>query len=329
MILSIIIPVFNRPQEVKELLISLEPQLSSFVEIIIVEDGSTIPCKYECESLINKGVLKYIFQENTGPGPARNCGAKEAHGEYLLFLDSDCIIPQNFVETLTIKLQSESLDCWGGPDASHESFTSIQKAINYSMTSILTTGGIRGSKSAVDKFYPRSFNMGVRTEVFNKVNGFSELRFGEDLDLSMRILEAGYKTELLENQFVYHKRRNTFKSFFKQVFNSGKARIHLNKRHPGSLKIVHTFPSLFLLGNIVGIMISFIFPFFIYLTLIPATLFLFHSLAKTNSLRVSGLSVIASYCQLFGYGLGFINAFIYSTLLKKDEHYSFTKSFYK
>lgn len=328
-ILSIIIPVYNRPQEVMELLSSLELQLTSSVEIIIVEDGSSVKCDKECQKLIENGVLKYFYQNNSGPGPARNLGAKEASGNYLLFLDSDCIIPQNFISQLLIKLKNNNLECWGGPDAAHESFTPLQKAINYSMTSVLTTGGIRGSKKSVDKFYPRSFNMGIRRNIFEQVNGFSNLRFGEDLDLSMRIIEAGYKTQLLDDQFVYHKRRNTFKSFFKQVFNSGKARINLNMRHPGSLKIVHTFPSLFAIGTFLGFAISIFFIPFLFITLLPAPLFFLHSLFQTKSLQIAFLAVIASYYQLFGYGIGFLNAFISRIILKKDEQYSFTKSFYK
>lgn len=328
-LLSIIVPVYNRPQEVKELLLSIESQTSNLVEIIIVEDGSSIPCLMECKNGIDRGILKYFFQENTGPGLARNHGANEAQGTYLLFLDSDCIIPQDFIKNLTNTLVSNTLDCWGGPDAAHESFTTIQKAINYSMTSILTTGGIRGSKKAVDKFYPRSFNMGIRKDVFMKVGGFAHLRFGEDLDLSMRILEAGFKTQLLNDQFVYHKRRSTFKSFFKQVFNSGKARINLNLRHPGSLKIVHALPSFFVMANIFGLCLSIFEPILFPLIFLPALLFLMHSLIQTKSIKVASLAVIASYCQLFGYGLGFINAYIFRILLKKEESYSFTKSFYK
>ena len=327
--LSIIIPVYNRPIEIRELLQSISPQLSETIEIIVVEDGSTISCKDECQPLIDANKLIYITQHNSGPGQARNNGAQNAKGTYLLFLDSDCIIPENFIENLTQKLQSNVLKCWGGPDAAHDSFTSIQKAINYSMTSNLTTGGIRGKKNSVDKFYPRSFNMGIRRDVFLKVGGFSEMRFGEDLDLSMRILESGCSTHLLDDQFVYHKRRNTFKSFFKQVYNSGKARINLNLLHPGSLKLVHTLPSVFTLGVILGMIIIPFFPIIGFLSFTPIIVFYLHAFHETKSIRVALLAVIASYCQLFGYGIGFIDAFLMTYIFKKKIRFSYLKSFYK
>ncbi|MBP8848925.1 MAG: glycosyltransferase [Breznakibacter sp.] len=328
MLLSIIVPVYDRPQEINELLESLIQPDINLIEIIVVEDGSTTLCDDICNNYLDKLNIRYYFQNNTGPGLARNNGADKANGEYLLFLDSDCIAPVDFISNLLTDIKVQTPDCWGGPDAAHPSFTTKQKAINYSMTSLLTTGGIRGSKKAADKFYPRSFNMGVKKEVFKKMNGFADIRFGEDLDLSMRILEAGFKTQLFETHFVYHKRRNTFKSFFKQVYNSGKARIFLNNRHKGSLKLVHLLPTLFFLYSLVGFPLAMVFPKAIFIILIPAMIFYIDAFSKTHSIRVAGYAIIASYTQLCGYGIGFIDGAI-SHLLKTKNQYRFKKSFYK
>ena len=225
---SVIIPVYNRPEEIVELLDSLTMQsIKTEMEVIVVEDGSSRTCRSEVEQFTKQLTIKYIYQENAGPGLARNHGAEYARGEYMLFFDSDCVIPSGyFVNTLEF-LSSNDLDCFGGPDRAHAFFTSVQKAISYSMTSLLTTGGIRGGRKKLDKFYPRSFNLGVKSDVFRALGGFSDMRYGEDLDFSMNAIEHGYKVGLITDTFVYHKRRNTFCSFYKQVFSSGSARVEL------------------------------------------------------------------------------------------------------
>ncbi len=324
---SVIIPVFNRPNEIEELLNSLTNVNYSDFEIIVIEDGSDLSSKDICINYNNKLNLIYHYQNNTGPGPARNKGAEIANGDYFLFFDSDCIIPPNYF--LNVDKSLHNIDCFGGPDKAHASFSNIQKAINYSMTSSLTTGGIRGGKKKLDKFYPRSFNMGIKKEVYKALNGFEKLRFGEDLDFSMRILENGYTTKLIDDAWVYHKRRNNFRSFFKQVHNSGIARINLNYRHPGTIKLVHWMPAFFTVGYPIGIILSTLFPYIGWFLLIPPLLFLSDAFTKTKQFIPSFLAVLTSFTQLIGYGSGFLRAFLNRKFLKKSEFSAFEKNFYK
>ena len=239
---SIIVPVYNRPDEVDELLDSLTRQAYSNFEVIIVEDGSDTPCKEVCDKYLDRLNLQYFLKKNSGPGQSRNYGAERAKGEYLIILDSDVVLPGNYLKAVDEELTDNPCDAFGGADASHSSFTDVQKAISYSMTSFFTTGGIRGGKKKLDKFYPRSYNMGIRREVYLKLGGFSKMRFGEDIDFSYRIVEAGYKCRLFPKAWVWHKRRTDLKKFFRQVYNSGIARINLEKRHPGTMKLVHLLP---------------------------------------------------------------------------------------
>ena len=239
---SIIIPVYNRPDEADELLQSLTRQSFKDFEVIIVEDGSSVPCKDVAERYQNILDIRYYAKPNSGPGQTRNYGAERSRGEYLIILDSDCILPEGYFAAVEEELQKAPADAFGGPDRAHVSFTDIQKAINYSMTSFFTTGGIRGGKKKMDKFYPRSFNMGVRREVYETLGGFSRMRFGEDIDFSIRIFKGGYACRLFPGAWVYHKRRTDLKKFFKQVHNSGIARINLYKKYPESLKTVHLLP---------------------------------------------------------------------------------------
>ena len=218
---SFVIPVYNRLEEVEELLASMVSQSVKDFEVIIVEDGSQIKCEEICKKYEKKVDLKYFFKENTGPGQSRNYGVEKATGNYIIFLDSDCVLPNNYFEIVEALIKKDFVDAFGGPDKAHKDFSLLQKAINYSMTSFFTTGGIRGGSEKVDKFYPRSFNMGYSIDVYKKTNGFSKMRFGEDIDMSIRILENGFKTRLFKDAFVYHKRRTSLKQFFKQVFNSG------------------------------------------------------------------------------------------------------------
>ena len=247
---SIIIPVFNRPDEVGELLESLAQQTFKDFEVIIVEDGSDITCKDVCDRFASILSLHYYFKENGGPGQSRNYGAERASGDWFIVLDSDVVLPPSYLAEVNSSLfdlhSSLPCDAWGGPDTAHPDFTPVQKAISYAMTSFFTTGGIRGGKAKLDKFFPRSFNMGIRREVYQKLGGFSKMRFGEDIDFSYRIVEAGYRTQLIPKAWVWHKRRTDFRKFFRQVYNSGIARINLEKRHPGTLKLVHLLPMVFI-----------------------------------------------------------------------------------
>lgn len=334
---SIIIPVYNRPDEVDELLESLTTQTVKDFEVIIVEDGSQKTCKDVCDKYVGKLDIKYYLKENGGPGPARNYGVEKAQGDYVLILDSDCVIPSGYLAAIEAELNANPCDAFGGPDAAHESFTDIQKAISYSMTSFFTTGGIRGGKKKLDKFYPRSFNMGMKRSVYNNLNGFSKMRFGEDIDFSYRIFENGYTCRLFPEAWVWHKRRTDMRKFFKQVFNSGIARINLEKRHPGTMKLVHMLPMVFTVGVIflvaLAIVSAFTFPTLWWIPLCPLLLYMLliftDSSIMNKSVKIGALSIMAAYVQLMGYGLGFIKAWWLRCVLGKSEFAAFEKNFYK
>ncbi len=328
--LSLIIPVYNRPDEIDELLESLTNQTIRDFEVIIVEDGSIHKCKEVVNSYSSRLNIKYFFKTNSGPGTSRNYGAERASGNYFIILDSDCIIPAKYIETVLNNLANDYSDAFGGPDRAHESFSVFQKAVNYSMTSLFTTGGIRGKSEKADKFYPRSFNMGYSKVVFLKTGGFSEMRFGEDIDLSIRILQSGFKTKLIKDAFVYHKRRTGVRQFFKQVYNSGIARINLYKKYPASLKIVHAVPAIFIFGVFILAFLSIVLSvYFLIPILVHIALILIDSSIKNKSLYIGLLSIISSYIQFFGYGSGFIIAFIKRVFLKKQAFEAFERNFYK
>lgn len=370
---SIIVPVYNRPDEVDELLQSLTLQTYKDMEVIIVEDGSSLPCEEVVRRYAGKLPLRYYMKENSGPGQTRNYGAEHSQGEWLIFLDSDCVLPPGYLQAvedelsdnvLPIKGELEGVSAWGGPDKAHDSFTPVQKAISYSMTSFLTTGGIRGGKKQMDKkFYPRSFNLGIRRSLFRQLGGFSSMRFGEDIDLSIRIYESGANCRLFPEAWVWHKRRTDFRKFFKQVHNSGIARINLMKRHPGSLKFVHLLPMLFTVGTFACLLFALLFlllallgfvallrippytcvngPMFciiggvfgMLLFLLPLLLFsllvFMDSSIRNKSLKIGLLSIWASFIQLIGYGTGFIRAWWLRCVCGKNEELqAFKNNFY-
>jgi glycosyltransferase involved in cell wall biosynthesis len=313
---SIIVPVYNRPKEIDELLESLTKQdFSDDFEVLIIEDGSTDTCKSIIENYTAQLDLKYYFKENTGAGASRNFGMQQAIGNYYIILDSDVLVPKQYLSEVSKALDTNFTDAFGGPDAAHQSFTPLQKAINYSMTSVLTTGGIRGNKKAVGKFQPRSFNLGLSQTAFSKTKGFANLKVGEDIDLTFRLWENGFETQLIESAFVYHKRRSTIKQFFKQTFAFGTARPQLNKRYPETAKLTYWFPSLF----IMGFDISVIAIFFGYWQLLAFYGFYFglifiDSLFQNKSIKVAFLSIITTFTQHLGYGLGFLEY----KFIKKD-----------
>ena len=335
---SIIVPVFNRPDEIDELLESLTRQTFNDFEVIIVEDGSQKPCKEVCDKYTDKLNLKYFMKENSGPGQSRNYGAERSEGEYLLILDSDVVLPENYLYAIEEELHRDKADAFGGPDRAHNSFTDTQKAISYSMTSFFTTGGIRGGKKKMDKFYPRSFNMGIRREVYNKLGGFSKMRFGEDIDFSIRIFKAGCKCRLFPGAWVYHKRRTDFRKFWRQVYNSGIARINLYKKYPESLKLVHLLPMVFTVGvgiccilAMTGVIIKA--PLLTVLGLLPLLLYSLliftDSSIQNKSTKIGILSIRAAFTQLTGYGCGFIEAWWKRCVQGKDEFSAYQKNFYK
>ena len=312
---SIIVPVYNRPDEVDELLESLTSQTLKDFEVVIVEDGSKITCKDVCDKYANILHLHYYYKENSGPGQSRNYGVERANGEYVLIVDSDAVAPAGFMQAIDDELQRQPSDAWGGPDAAHESFTDVQKAISYAMTSFFTTGGIRGCKKQLDKFYPRSFNLGIRREAYLALGGFSKTRFskmslyGEDIDFSIRIYKAGYSCRLFPEAWVWHKRRTDFRKFWRQVYNSGYARINLWRMYPEALKPVHALPSVFTLG-VVGLLVlaPFTCGWSLVLLLLYALLILIDSSIQSKSLKVGFLAVAAVFVQLIGYGIGFLES---------------------
>ena len=344
---SIIVPVYNRPDEVDELLQSLCDQTAKDFEVLIVEDGSQRDCKAVVDKYGDRLDVKYFMKQNSGPGQSRNYGAERASGEYLLILDSDVVLPTGYLEAVDRSIISSPspIVAFGGPDAAHPSFTPVQKAISYSMTSFFTTGGIRGGKAKLDKFYPRSFNMGIRRDIYLQLGGFSKMRFGEDIDFSYRIVEAGYQPRLFPEAWVWHKRRTDFRKFFRQVYNSGIARINLEKRHPGTMKLVHLLPTVFTVGVIGLILISAVgralmhyvdrdqFYWMCFAPWIPIILYsmliCIDSTIKNRSLKVGLLSIPAAFVQLMGYGLGFIESWWKRCVLKQDEFTAFEKNFYK
>lgn len=327
---SIIIPLYNRPAEIRELLDSLVQQTYKHFEVVVVEDGSTEKSEDIVASFRDRLEVKYFFKENSGPGLSRNYGAERASGDYFIFLDSDCIVPAEYLQEIENELSISPVDAFGGPDRAHESFTDRQKAINYSMTSILTTGGIRGKKKSMEKFHPRSFNMGFSRRVFETTKGFSGMRFGEDIDMSIRIMEAGFQTRLFPAAYVYHKRRTSWKKFFKQIYNSGIARINLYLLHPASLKVVHLLPACFVVGVSVLVIGAILVSIWSLLPLLLwACLIFIDSLIENRSIVVAFYSICASFIQLFAYGIGFIHAFFKRIVFHKGEFNVFVKNFYK
>ena len=317
---SIIIPVYNRPDEVDELLESLTLQTYKNFEVIIVEDGSAEKCDKVVEKYVHELNISYCYKENAGQGFARNYGYERAKGEYFIVFDSDCIIPEDYLETVESSLNHYYLDAYGGPDKAHHSFSPIQKAINFSMTSALTTGGIRNKKKAIGGFSPKSFNMGISRAVFDATGGYIIPFKGEDIEFSTRIQKMGFKTGLIEDAFVYHKRRTSWFKFFKQLHFFGTARINIARFFPDQLKLVHFFPAIFTLGFIMTILSWFFYPSIAkVLTASYATYFLvlfIDALLSTRSLRISILGIWAGFLQLTAYGTGLLQELL-SSLFKK------------
>lgn len=328
---SFIIPVYNRPDEVDELLQSMTHQTLTDFEVIVVEDGSARDCKEVCARYAGKLDLHYYMKENSGPGQSRNYGAERARGEYLIILDSDVVLPEGYLQSVDDELRTLPADAFGGPDCAHPSFTPTQKAISYSMTSFFTTGGIRGGKKKMDKFYPRSFNMGIRRDVYKELGGFSHMRFGEDIDFSIRIFKAGHACRLFPGAWVWHKRRTDFRKFFRQVYNSGIARINLYKKYPESLKIVHLMPAAFTAGTALLVILAAVMcqPLWLAPIVLYALMILADSSMHNRSLRIGLLSVAAAFVQLTGYGLGFFNAWWKRCVRGGSEFSAFDKTFYK
>lgn len=313
MFYSIIVPVYNRPDEIKELLVSLTHQTYKSFEVLIIEDGSDILCEEIVDQFKDKLQIRYYFKENSGQGFSRNYGFTRAKGDYFIVFDSDCIVPPHYLEKVNSVIKEKQIDCWGGPDKADSSFTAMQKAINFSMTSLLTTGGIRGSRKSVSNFHPRSFNMGISKEVFEKTGGFRITRMGEDIEFSIRINESGFNTVLIEEAFVYHKRRLNISDFFNQLHFFGRARVNISRFYPKELKFVHLFPVFFLLG-LIFLPILFFSSVFWFQSLLAIYLLYFFliflsALMDESNVLIALLAVVASITQLFAYALGFISEY--------------------
>lgn len=311
---SVIVPVFNRPDEISDLLASLASQSDSGFKTVIVEDGSTIPCREQCEAYAGRLSLKYFYKDNEGRSIARNYGMDRAGGDYFIFVDSDCILPPDYIARLREALGENPADCFGGPDAAHESFTDTQKAINYSMTSFLTTGGIRGGKVHMEKFTPRTFNMGFSRQVYDRVGGFREM-FSEDIDMSTRIRLAGFSVMLFPDVAVYHKRRVDFRKFWRQVHVFGMSRITLQLLYPGSMKAVHWLPALFVIGAVAMIVWAFFWKWALVPLLIYILALWIWGMISTRSVKIGTMGVGAAMVQLCGYGTGFIRAYVWKIIL--------------
>jgi len=331
MLFSLIIPVYNRPEEVDELLESLsQSDYNEIFEIVIVEDGSTVRCQDVAQKYGDKLDISYYYKENSGPGDSRNYGMKKARGDYFIIFDSDCIIPKHYLTEVDKALKQNYVDCFGGPDKALDSFSDIQKAINFAMTSFLTTGGIRGGSEKIDKFQPRSFNMGLSRRAFEAAKGFGNIHPGEDPDLSIRLWNLGFETKLFPKAYVYHKRRIDWDKFSVQVNKFGKARPILNSWYPKYNKITFFFPTFFLLGFVLAIVLLIFnqdlllkcyFAYFLVLFLV--------STYQNKSLKIGYLSLIAVWKQFYGYGTGFLESFVKIIILKQKPQEAFPELFFK
>ncbi len=327
---SIIVPVYNRPQEVHELLQSLANQnYDGDFETVIIEDGSTADAESVVKGFSDQLHLSYYQKENTGPGDSRNFGMKKAKGNYFIILDSDCVLPKGYLRTVTEELTKDYVDFYGGPDAAHASFTTVQKAINHAMTSFLTTGGIRGKKGAVNKFQPRSFNMGISKVAFEATEGFGDIHPGEDPDLTFRLWDSGFKSKLLSEAFVYHKRRIDWKRFYTQVNKFGLVRPILNQWHPKTAKFTYWFPSIFFLGLVISLLLLVVGIYIpIYGYACYFCLVLVEAVWHSKNTVVGILAVVATLVQFFGYGIGFLKSTFLLNFSKKTARELFPELFF-
>lgn len=332
MLFSLIIPVYNRPDEVDELLESLsQSTYTDIFEIVLIEDGSTLASKDVASKYGDRLDISYYFKKNSGPGDSRNYGMKKARGDYFIIFDSDCIIPKEYLSAVDAALSKNYVDCFGGPDRALDSFSDIQKAINFAMTSFLTTGGIRGGSEKIDKFQPRSFNMGLSRKAFEASNGFGNIHPGEDPDLSIRLWNLGFETRLIPDAYVYHKRRIDWDKFSVQVNKFGKARPILNSWYPKHNKLTFFFPSVFIIGLFCSFLVMLIFNFdlplqlyFVYFLVLFLT-----SAYQNKSIKIAYLSLIAVWKQFYGYGTGFMKSYYKIIILKQKPQVAFPELFFK
>ncbi len=330
MYFSLIIPVYNRPDEINELLQSLtQTDYKNNFEVVIVEDGSTITCQDQIARYASQLQISYYFKANSGPGDSRNYGMSMAKGDYFIIFDSDCIIPVQYLSGVAASLSANYTHCFGGPDKALDSFSDIQKAINFAMTSFLTTGGIRGGSEKIDKFQPRSFNMGLSKKAFEASGGFGNIHPGEDPDLSIRLWKLGYETKLFPNAYIYHKRRIDWDKFEIQVGKFGKARPILNSWYPEYAKITYFFPSVFIIGLCVALLLAiFGISQLLILYLIYFAIILITAWIQTRSLKIGIYSVFAVWKQFYGYGNGFLKSYFNIIVMKREPRNVFPELFF-
>ena len=316
MTFSIIIPVYNRPDELADLLVSLTRQTLTDFEVLVIEDGSTrkadqVVATYRAADRLDRLQVRYFEKPNTGQGFSRNYGFERATGDYFIVFDSDVVVPPTYLATVATYLQHTPLDAFGGPDGASPDFSATQKAISYAMTSVFTTGGIRGKKQNLGgTFLPRSFNMGLSRRIFAETGGFAKRDMGEDMELSTRLIRLGYRVGLIPEAVVYHKRRGTLTAFFGQIINFGRTRVQLYRQFGIPVKVIHTFPVFFTLGWMsiapllllwpyAGVALAGLYLLFGLLVFIDAT-------RREGSLQTGWLSLQAAITQLSAYGLGFL-----------------------
>lgn len=331
MYFSLIIPVYNRPDETRELLESLSAlHYPGPFEVVIVEDGSSLDSREVVAAFSDRLEISYYYKENSGPGDSRNFGMRKARGDYFLIFDSDCLIPPQYLSVVDAQLQRDYADCFGGPDAAHASFSDVQKAINFTMTSFLTTGGVRGGSERLDKFQPRSFNMGLSRKAFEASGGFGRIHPGEDPDLSIRLWKMGFRTRLIPEAYVYHKRRIDWQKFYKQVNKFGKVRPILDSWYPDHAKLTYFFPSVFVVGFLLAITLVFLdFPWLLVAYEVYFILLFLMALMATKSLKIALYAVIAAVVQFYGYGIGFLRSYLLVRVLKRDPYRIFPELFFK
>lgn len=328
---SFIIPIYNRPEELRELLESMTKFLASPpFEVVVVEDGSSLKSDSVVEAFSDRLTISYYYKPNSGPGDSRNFGMRVAKGNYYLILDSDVVLPENYLQEVNTFLHQNYVDCFGGPDDANANFSPIQKAINHAMTSFLTTGGIRGNKKAEKQFEPRSFNMGISEKAFQATNGFGTIHPGEDPDLSIRIRKKGFETAFCGKAVVFHKRRIDWKKFYVQVHKFGTTRPILTQWHPGTGKIAFWFPTLFLGGFVLSIFLALVFKVYVFAGLygLYLSLVFLEALLHYKQLKIAVFSVWATLVQFYGYGLGFLKGTFYIRILKKDPKKVFPYLFF-
>lgn len=318
--LSLIIPVYNRPEEIQELLASLSAQKNKDFEVIIVEDGLQKPCKEVVAKFETQISIQYLVQLGTGVSYRRNYGSSQAKGDFFVYLDSDVIVPPNYTEVLHQKIKDAQIEVFGGPDAGLNDFPPSILAINYAMTSFFTTGGIRGGRKKIGKYYPRSFNMGVSKRVFEDVGGFPQITPpGEDLMFSFEIIRKGYSPVLISEAHVYHKRKANFRKFWRQMKSFGFVRYPVSLLYPRTFSPLLLLPSLFFLGCLGLLGLSFVCVYTLSLFFVYALLIWVDATLKNKSAYIGLLSIVAAYIQLLAYGYGFLKSFTYALCIGKKQ----------